>query len=124
ASYVNIFLALANQSSRAGFYDLNLKTNYEIDGKNKLYLSGYFGSDNFNVAGSGFTNSYGNLSGNLRWNHIFSNKLFSNASLIYSRYNYNLELEGMDWTSDISNYNVRYDFEYYASDKLTFDFGV
>ncbi len=124
ASYVDIFLALANQSSRAGFYDLNLKTNYEIDGKNKLYLSGYLGHDNFNVAGAGFTNAYGNLSGNLRWNHIFNNKLFSNTSLIYSRYNYNLELEGMDWSSDISNYNMRYDFEYYASDRLTFDFGV
>ncbi|SKB49818.1 TonB-dependent receptor [Dyadobacter psychrophilus] len=125
ASYVNIFLALANESSRAGFYDLNLKTNYEIDEKNKLYLSGYLGNDNFNLAGL-FTNSYGNLSGNLRWNHIFSNKLFSNVSLIYSRYNYNLEIpiEGIDWKSDISNYNMRYDFGYYASDKLKFDFGV
>nr|WP_295924076.1 TonB-dependent receptor [uncultured Dyadobacter sp.] len=125
ASYVNLFLALANQSSRAGFYDLNLKANYEIDEKNKLYLSGYLGSDNFDLAGF-FTNSYGNLSGNLRWNHIFSNKLFSNASLIYSRYNYNLEIpiEGIDWTSDINNYNVRYDLGYYASDKLKFDFGV
>jgi hypothetical protein len=124
-SYVNIFLALANESSRAGFYDLNLKTNYQIDANNKLYLSGYLGNDNFNLAGL-FTNSYGNLSGNLRWNHIFNNKLFSNVSAIYSRYNYNLEIpiEGIDWSSDISNYNIRYDFKYYASDKLTFDFGV
>jgi hypothetical protein len=125
AAYANIFLALAGESSRAGFYDLNLKTNYEIDAKNKLYLSGYLGNDNFNLAGF-FTNSYGNLSGNLRWNHIFSSKLFSNVSLIYSRYNYNLQIpiEGIDWTSDITNYNARYDFEYYASDKLKFDFGV
>ena len=125
AAYANIFLALANESSRAGFYDLNLKTNYEIDEKNKLYLSGYLGNDNFNLGGI-FSNSYGNLSGNLRWNHIFNNKLFSNASLIYSRYNYNLEIpiEGIDWKSDINNYNMRYDFGYYASDKLKFDFGV
>ena len=125
AAYANIFLALANESSRAGFYDLNLKTNYEIDGNNKVYLSGYLGNDNFNLAGL-FTNSYGNLSGNLRWNHIFNNKLFSNVSVIYSRYNYNLKIpiEGIDWTSDIGNYNIRYDFKYYASDKLTFDFGA
>lgn len=125
AAYANIFLALGGEDSRAGFYDLNLKTNYEIDEKNRLYLSGYFGNDNFNLSGI-FTNSYGNLSGNLRWNHIFNNKLFSNTSLIYSRYNYNLEIpiEGIDWTSDISNYNVRYDLGYYASEKLKFDFGV
>lgn len=125
AAYANIFLALAGESSRAGFYDLNLKTNYEIDAKNKLYLSGYLGNDNFNLAGF-FSNSYGNLSANLRWNHIFSSKLFSNVSLIYSRYNYNLKIpiEGINWTSDITNYNTRYDFEYYANDKLKFDFGA
>jgi len=125
ASYANIFLALANENSRAGFYDLNLKTNYKIDEKNKLYISGYLGNDNFNLEGI-FTNSYGNRSGNLRWNHIFNDKLFSNVSLIYGRYNYNLEIpdEGLDWTSDIGNYNIRYDLGYFANDKLEFDFGV
>ncbi len=125
ASYANIFLALANNSNRAGFYDLNLKTNYELDTKNKLYLSGYFGNDNFKLSNF-FTNSYGNLSGNLRWNHIFNDKLFSNLSLIYSRYNYNLEInaEGIDWKSDIDNYNLKYDLKYYLNDKLKVDFGV
>ncbi|NMH89829.1 TonB-dependent receptor [Flavivirga algicola] len=125
ASYANIFLALANNSNRAGFYDLNLKTNYQIDDKNKLYLSGYFGNDIFKLSNF-FTNSYGNLSGNLRWNHIFNDKLFSNLSLIYSRYNYNLEInsDGIDWKSDISNYNLKYDLGYYLNDKLKFDFGV
>jgi hypothetical protein len=125
ASYANIFLALANNDNRAGFYDLNLKTNYELNEKNKLYLSGYFGNDSFSLSNF-FTNSYGNLSGNLRWNHIFNDKLFSNFSLIYSRYNYNLEIdaEGIDWKSDINNYNVKYDLGYYASDKLKFDLGI
>ena len=125
ASYANIFLALANNNNRAGFYDLNLKTNYQLDDKNKLYLSGYFGNDSFSLSNF-FTNSYGNLSGNLRWNHIFNDKLFSNLSVIYSRYNYNLEIdaEGIDWKSDINNYNLRYDFGYYMNDKLKLDFGV
>ncbi|WP_299520222.1 TonB-dependent receptor [Winogradskyella sp.] len=125
ASYANIFLALAGNENRAGFYDLNLKTNYELNEKNKLYLSGYFGNDNFKLSNF-FTNSYGNLSGNLRWNHIFNDKLFSNLSLIYSRYNYALEInsQGIDWTSDIDNYNLKYDLEYYLNDKLKFDFGA
>ena len=125
ASYANIFLALANNNNRAGFYDLNLKTNYQFNDKNKLYLSGYFGNDSFSLSNF-FTNSYGNLSGNLRWNHIFNDKLFSNLSLIYSRYNYNLEIEaeGIDWKSDINNYNLKYDLGYYMNDKLKLNFGV
>lgn len=125
ASYADLFLAIAGNENRAGFYDLNLKTNYELNDKNRFYLSGYFGNDNFELSNF-FNNSYGNLSGNLRWNHIFNDKLFSNLSLIYSRYNYNLEInaEGIDWTSDIDNYNLKYDFGYYLNDKLTFDFGV
>lgn len=124
-SYVNLFLALANNINRAGFYDLNFKTNYEINDKNRVFLSGYLGNDNFKIANF-FTNSYGNLSGNLRWNHLFSDKLFSNLSLIYSRYNYDLEINsvGFDWKSHINNYNLRYDLGYYLNDKLKFDFGV
>ena len=125
ASYANIFLALAGNENRAGFYDLNLKTNYELNDKNKLFLSGYFGNDNFELSNF-FTNSYGNLSGNLRWNHIFNDRLFSNLSIIYSRYNYALEInaEGIDWKSDIDNYNLKYDLGYYLNDKLRLDFGA
>ncbi|MEM6720918.1 MAG: TonB-dependent receptor [Bacteroidota bacterium] len=125
ASYANIFLALAGNNNRAGFYDFNFKTNYQLNDKNRIFLSGYFGNDTFKLSNL-FTNSYGNLSGNLRWNHIFNDKLFANLSLIYSRYNYNLEIstEGIDWESDINNYNLRYDLGYYFNDKLKFDFGV
>lgn len=125
ASYANIFLALAKNENRVGFYDLNLKTNYQLDDKNRLYLSAYFGNDDVSFANS-FFNAYGNLSTNLRWNHIFNDKLFSNLSAIYSRYNYDLQLEfvGLDWTSRIDNYNLKYDVDYYLNDKLKFDFGV
>ncbi|WP_299627060.1 TonB-dependent receptor [uncultured Tenacibaculum sp.] len=125
ASYANIFLALANNENRVGFYDLNLKTNYQINDKNRLFFSTYFGNDDVTFENS-FFNSYGNLSANLRWNHIFSDKLFSNLSAIYSRYNYDLQLEfvGLDWLSRIDNYNLKYDIDYYLNDKLKFDFGV
>lgn len=125
ASYANIFLTLANNENRVGFYDLNLKTNYQLNEKNRLYLSAYFGNDDVSFTNS-FFNSYGNLSANLRWNHIFSDKLFSNLSAIYSRYNYDLQLEfvGLDWLSRIDNYNLKYDVDYYLNDKLKFDFGA
>ncbi|SNR15299.1 TonB-dependent receptor [Tenacibaculum jejuense] len=125
ASYANIFLALANNENRVGFYDLNLKTNYQLNDKNRLFFSAYFGNDDVTFQNS-FFNSYGNLSANLRWNHIFSDKLFSNLSAIYSRYNYDLQLEfvDLDWLSRIDNYNLKYDIDYYLNDKLKFDFGV
>lgn len=124
-SYANIFLAMANNENRVGFYDFNLKTNYQLNNKNRLFLSGYLGNDNVSFANS-FVNAYGNLSANLRWNHIFNDKLFSNLSAIYSRYNYDLQLKfvGLDWTSRIDNYNLKYDVDYFMNDKLKFNFGV
>ncbi len=124
-SYAHLILKAANEDNAASFYDLNLKTNYSLSDKNKLYLSGYFGRDVFNF-GDSFDASYGNLSGNLRWNHIFNDKLFSNMSLIYSKYDYDLgiQVEEFDWVSSINNYNIKYDLAYYASDKFKLDFGV
>lgn len=125
AAYANVFLWLAGNDNRAGFYDINLKTNYDINENNRIFLSGYLGRDNFSIANS-FTNTYGNISGNLRWNHLFSDKLFSNLSLIYSKYNYGLEVNelGLDWASDIENYNLKYDFGYFLNDKLKLNFGL
>lgn len=126
-SYAHLFLKLSEnlKDNSAYFYDLNLKSNYEINENNKLFLSGYFGRDVFEFSDS-FKSSYGNLSGNLRWNHIFSDKIFSNLSLIYSKYDYLLSIDEseFDWIAKINNYNVKYDFKYYANDKFQFDFGL
>ncbi|MGB5819581.1 MAG: TonB-dependent receptor [Saonia sp.] len=124
-SYAHLLLKAAGEENGANFYDLNLKTNYNLNEHNKLFLSGYFGRDAFNF-GDSFDSSYGNLSGNLRWNHIFNDRLFSNVSLIYSKYDYDLGIiiEEFDWISSISNYNLKYDLKYYASDKFKLDFGA
>ena len=52
--------------------------------------------------------------------------MFSNLSLIYSKYDYDLEItnDEFDWISSINNYNVKYDLKYYASDRFKLDFGV
>ena len=125
SSYAHLFLKAAGEKNSASFYDLNLKTNYKINKNNRLYLSGYFGRDAFNFDG-GFESSYGNASGNLRWNHIFNDQLFSNFSLIYSKYDYDLTLNAFefDWVSSIKNYNAKYDLKYYASDVFKLDFGA
>ncbi|WP_222984144.1 TonB-dependent receptor [Flagellimonas meishanensis] len=124
-SYVDLILKAAGEDNSVAFYDLNLKTNYSIDRNNKLFLSGYFGRDAFDFDGI-FENSYGNASGNLRWNHIFNDRLFSNLSAIVSRYDYylNFDQEDFEWVSSIINYNLKYDLKYYWSDVFSLDFGA
>ncbi|WP_248722553.1 TonB-dependent receptor [Seonamhaeicola sp. ML3] len=125
SSYAHLFLPLFDIDNAAYFYDLNTKLSYKINSKNNIYLSGYFGRDVFRIPGS-FENIYGNSVLNFRWNHLFSDKLFSNLSMIYSDYYYNLELGfvGFDWISGIRNFNLKYDFKHYLSDKLKLQYGL
>ncbi len=125
ASYAHLFLPLFDIDNSAYFYDLNTKINYRINDRNSIFLSGYFGRDLFDINDS-FTNIYGNAVGNFRWNHIFSDKLFSNLSLIYSDYFYGLELDfvGFEWNSGIQNFNLKYDLKHYLTDKLQINYGA
>ncbi|MFV5691737.1 TonB-dependent receptor [Flavobacterium sp. LT1R49] len=127
SSYAHLFLKLSKdqKNNSAYFYDLNTKLSYKLNPNNNLYLSGYFGRDVFSLNKS-FTNIYGNSTLNLRWNHLFSDKLFSNLSLIYSDYYYGLDLDfvGFKWDSGIKNYNIKYDFKNYISDKFKLNYGV
>ena len=126
-SYAHLFMPLIKEikDDKISFYDLNLKANYEINENNRMYLSGYFGRDIFDIS-KFIKNRYGNTTGNLRWNHVFNEKLFSNLSLIYSKYDYQIVLDfiKLDWIADIENFNLKYDLRYYASDKLKLDFGI
>lgn len=125
SSYAHLFLKLTDNENSAYFYDLNTKLNYEINEKNNLFVSGYFGRDVFSLSNS-FVNTYGNSILNLRWNHLFSNKLFSNASFIYSDYYYGLKIDfvGFNWDSGIKNYNFKYDLKHYLSDKTKLTYGL
>ena len=112
------------------FYDLNLKTNIQINAKNRIYLSAYTGDDYFKV-GESIYMKWGNLTSTVRWNHLFTDRLFSNTSLIFSRYNYNLGVPGsgadqFDWSSQIRDYNFKQDFSWYlnSKNKLTLGFNM
>jgi hypothetical protein len=118
-------LSKDQKDNAAYFYDLNTKMSYKLNPNNNLFLSGYFGRDVFSLANS-FTNIYGNSILNLRWNHLFSDELFSNLSLIYSDYYYGLDLNfvGFKWDSGIKNYNIKYDFKNYISDRFKLNYGL
>lgn len=124
-SYAHLFLKLTDNNNSASFYDLNAKINYKFNPNNSLFFSSYFGRDFFSISEQ-FKNSYGNSTFNLRWNHLFSDRHFSNFSLIYSDYYYGLTINsvGFNWESGIKNYNLKYDLKYYLNDKFKLNYGL
>ncbi len=108
------------------FYDLNAKANLAINDKNRLYFSGYFGKDVFSVSKL-FGSDWGNATATLRWNSILNSKLFSNTSLIYSNYDFNVgfatETGEINFNSHIRDMNLKQDFTWYATAKSTARFG-
>lgn len=112
---------------RLYFYDLTLKANYNITKKDKVFLSGYLGKDEFGQGSFGF--NWGNQTLSARWNHIFSDKLFFNLTGFYSRYNYGLGAEtnasgdGFSWKSSIQNVSIKPEFTWYLNPNNTISFG-
>ncbi|MDA0888305.1 MAG: TonB-dependent receptor [Bacteroidetes bacterium] len=124
-TYAHLFLNAFDISNIAYFYDLNTKITLPINDKNRLLLSGYFGRDVVAFDNT-FENTYGNTVVNVRWNTLFSNRVFGNLSLIYSDYYYGLALDfvGFDWDSGIQNLNLKYDLSYNVSEKLSLETGI
>jgi hypothetical protein len=130
-SYADVFLPLfpdtTVNSSTLYFYDLNGKLNYTINDKNRIYLSGYFGKDVFGF-GEDFTFKWGNTTGTARWNHLFTEKLFSNFSFIYSDYNYEIGIpegeQAFTWQSRIQTRQGKADFGWFANPNNTIKFGA
>jgi len=127
SSYAHLFFPLVESvgDNKAYFYDLNTKLSYKLNKNNNIYLSGYFGRDVFDISNL-FNVGFGNSVANFRWNHLFSNKLFSNLSLIYSNYDYTLDfgLAEFDWNLGIRNFNLKYDFKHYLSEKIKLEYGL
>lgn len=130
-TYADLFLLLSSddavKSNQLYFYDLNLKANYRISDKDRIFVSGYFGRDILNF-GDMFGFNWGNNTLTTRWNHLFSEKLFSNFSFIYSKYNYIMEsgtsASGFEWTSDLEDFKIKADFNYYPNPNNTIKFGL
>lgn len=124
-TYIDLLLKAFGDSAlkknTLNFYDINAKVNYKFDDKNTLYLSGYFGQDNIGIKDL-FANDWGNTTATMRFNHIFSNRLFSNTSLIYNRYSYAVELideqSNAKVKSLIRDLSFKQDFQYFSSNHL------
>ncbi len=131
-SYIDVlakpFVDILQDGAKLNFYDLTGKANYNINEKNRIFLSGYFGRDVFFFDGDqGF--SWGNKTGTLRYNKIFSDRLFANFSAIFSEYDYSLQFGEDDrdyfrWKSSISNYTFKPSFSYFVNSNNEVSFGA
>ena len=130
-TYFDLFIPLIPndeiQGNKLYFYDFNAKINHRLNENNRFFLSGYFGRDLFKNDFADF--GFGNNTATFRWNHLFSDKLFSNLTVLYSRYDYHLGTEGDSpigylWKSDLKDYKVKMDFNYYLNPSNTIKFGL
>lgn len=130
-TYADMFAKLSKDtftnSTTIYFYDLNIKGNYTLGEKDKIYLSGYFGRDVLGF-GSTFSSDWGNLTGTLRWNHIVNGRMFSNTSFIVSNYSYKIKFTAGDnyfrITSQIKDVNLKQDFDWFINNNNKIKFGV
>lgn len=143
-TYLDLILGPIIRNSAPGadggynFYDLNAKVNYDINKKNRIYLSGYFGRDVFfsSFKDQDFKLSaglnWGNATGTLRWNHLYNGKSFSNTSFIFSNYNFKVyeqfnfgvDYYKLDYISGIRDMNLKHDFDYFLNNKHHLKFGL
>lgn len=129
-TYADLFLGLSNDetisNSSLYFYDLTAKANYKISDKDRIFLSGYFGRDVLSFDDQ-FGFNWGNTTATLRWNHIYGDKIFSNTSLIYSDYDYEITIGQNDNSlaiaASIEDWNLKQDFSYFLNSKNTLKFG-
>lgn len=110
------------------FYDITSKANYTIDSKNRLFVSAYFGRDKFKSIFQENNNNrktenglfWENITTTARWNHIFNSQLFSNMSLIFSKYGMSIfqnekaynNNTSMKYNSGIRDFSYKWDFYY------------
>lgn len=130
-TYADIFLPLAKddilRKSKLFFYDLNAKVNHIVNDQNRVYLSAYYGRDVFKNQFAGM--EFGNRTLTLRWNHLFSVRLFSNFTLVQSKYDYQLgtpegDANSFQWTSHMNDYSAKAGFTYYLTPDITLGFGA
>ncbi|HEY4935910.1 MAG TPA: TonB-dependent receptor [Puia sp.] len=130
-TYADLFLKLSKdtntRNSSLYFYDINAKANYKLGDKDHIYLSGYFGKD-FLGLGNSFGIDYGNSTATFRWNHILNSRLFSNTSLIYSKYNYDIDVTSgnndVAINSYIRDYHFKEDMQYFVGPGNKINFGL
>jgi len=127
-SYADIILRalpgdILEEGTKLFFYDFNAKLNITTNDRNRFFLSAYLGRDVFGYEGYGM--DWGNYTGTIRWNHLFSERIFSNTSLIYSDFSYGFNLESdIKYDSGIRDYGFKNDITFFINPDNTLNAGL
>lgn len=130
-TYADVFLNFSNdpdiKNNTLYFYDFNAKANYRLSDKDRLFISGYFGRDVFKFDDA-FGIQWGNATATVRWNHIFSQKLFLNTTFIFSNFDYGFDIDdgsqNFKWRSSLQDIELKADFSYFPNPDNTLTFGM
>lgn len=136
-TYIDLLMkaAISDTSPFAGssyyFYDVNAKFNYKISDKDRIFLSGYYGKDVFSFqdrdGGFGADMPWGNGIVALRWNHLFSNKLFMNVTGTFSDYMFKFgssqDQFRFELASGVRDLGAKVDFSYFPNAKHRIKWG-
>ncbi len=129
-TYADLFIPLFGNDGLNGsklfFWDFNAKVTHIINDNNRVFISAYLGKDVFKNEFAGM--DLGNNTVTIRWNHLFSKKLFSNFTFLRSRYEYELgtpegDVNSFEWKSKLVDYSGKADFTWYLNTENTIKFG-
>lgn len=137
-TYIDLIMkaAIPDSSPFAGsgyyFYDLNLKLNYRLGPKDRIFLSGYYGKDQFTFGSKEddfkVEMPWGNGIAALRWNHQFSSKLFMNVITTFSDYQFSFGSTQDEFqiklTSGVRDLTAKVDFSYFPSTRHKIKWGA
>ena len=137
-TYIDLIMkaAIPDTSPFAGssyyFYDFNAKFNYKITDKDRIFLSGYYGKDVFNFedreGGFNAKMPWGNGIAALRWNHLFSNKLFMNLTSTFSDYQFSFGSAQDEFRfelfSGVRDIGTKVDFSYFPNSRHSIKWGA
>jgi hypothetical protein len=117
----NIPLIAFNQSAIA-FGDLSFKAGYQISSKDKIMFSAYFGNDFIGFQDL-YSTTWSNALSTLRWNHLFSPRMFCNTTLYTSNFfssNTNVQFpqQGFEQRYRFSDFGVKQDYSFFYSNDL------
>jgi len=116
------------KNSSANFYDLNFNITHELNEKNSLYVTGYASRDKFRLNNDTLY-QYSNKNANIKWKHIFNNKLYSTFTAGVDNYQFEIgstanPVNAYNFSFNINQVSFRTDFNYTLNPKHTIDFGL
>ncbi len=130
-TYADLFLPLSKKESLRNaslfFYDMNAKLSHKLNGKNRLYWSGYLGTDKMGLKDN-LGLKFGNMNTTFRWSHTFNPRTSSNLSAVATKYIYDIDVYLAPYECSIDagtkDFSLQYDWKHRIGDNDQLMFGL